>query len=91
MFALLMGLKTVSPDELNQLVQKHEVTVFDVNSPQSWSQAHVPGAKISIPPITTPLTRPPTKSPTWCFTVRIQCAEKHQTLRSEPSRWVMKM
>jgi rhodanese-related sulfurtransferase len=45
MFALLMGLKTVSPDELNQLIQKHEVTVFDVNSPQSWSQAHVPGAK----------------------------------------------
>jgi rhodanese-related sulfurtransferase len=45
MFALLMGLKTVSCDALYQLIQKNEVTVFDVNSPQSWSQAHVPGAK----------------------------------------------
>jgi len=50
MFALLMGLKTISPDALNQLIQKHEVTVFDVNSPQSWSQAHVPGAK-NVDPI----------------------------------------
>jgi rhodanese-related sulfurtransferase len=44
MFALLMGLKSISPDGLHQLIQKREVTVFDVNSRQSWMTAHVPGA-----------------------------------------------
>jgi rhodanese-related sulfurtransferase len=44
MFAQLMGLKTVSPNDLNQLIQNHQVTVFDVNSRQSWMKAHVPGA-----------------------------------------------
>jgi rhodanese-related sulfurtransferase len=45
MFARLMGLKTISPGDLHQLTQdtKH-VSVFDVNSRQSWIKAHVPGA-----------------------------------------------
>jgi len=46
MFALLMGLKNISPDELHRLVQiPGQVFVVDVNSPQSWAKAHVPGAK----------------------------------------------
>jgi rhodanese-related sulfurtransferase len=44
MFALLMGLKTISPDELQRQIQEGQVTVIDVNSPQSWEKAHVPGA-----------------------------------------------
>jgi rhodanese-related sulfurtransferase len=44
MFALLMGLKSISPGELQQLVQSKQVTVIDVNSSQSWQKAHVPGA-----------------------------------------------
>ncbi len=44
MFALLMGLKTISPDELHQLIQKQQVTVIDVNSRHSWIKARVPGA-----------------------------------------------
>jgi rhodanese-related sulfurtransferase len=44
MFALLMGLKSVSPGELHQMIQKQQVTVVDVNARQSWIQAHVPGA-----------------------------------------------
>ncbi|MGA9768043.1 MAG: rhodanese-like domain-containing protein [Blastocatellia bacterium] len=44
MFALLMGLKSISPDELHQLIQNQTVTVIDVNSRQSWIKAHVPGA-----------------------------------------------
>lgn len=44
MFALLMGLKTISPGGLHELIQKQQVTVFDVNSRQSWIKAHVPGA-----------------------------------------------
>lgn len=44
MFARLMGLKTVSPGELHQMIQKQQVTVIDVNSHQSWMKARVPGA-----------------------------------------------
>ena len=49
MFALLMGLKTVSPNELHQLMQQQRLTVIDVNSAQSWNKAHVPGA-LSLDP-----------------------------------------
>lgn len=45
MFARLMGLRTISPDDLNQLMQTAEqVTIIDVNSSQGWDRAHVPGA-----------------------------------------------
>lgn len=44
MFALLMGLKTISPGDLEQLVRDKLVTTIDVNSRQSWLKAHVPGA-----------------------------------------------
>ena len=44
MFARLMGLKTISPDELHQLIQKQQVTVIHVNSRHSWIKARVPGA-----------------------------------------------
>jgi rhodanese-related sulfurtransferase len=44
MFARLMGLHVISPAELQRLTQSGAVTVIDVNSPQSWLSAHVPGA-----------------------------------------------
>lgn len=44
MFARLMGLHSISPDELQRLMQNGPVTVIDVNSRQSWLSAHVPGA-----------------------------------------------
>ena len=44
MFARLMGLRVVSPQALDQMIQKREVIVFDVNSRESWMRAHVPGA-----------------------------------------------
>lgn len=45
MFARLMGLKTISPDRLHQLLHNPEpVTVIDVNSRGSWMKARVPGA-----------------------------------------------
>ncbi len=50
MFAKLMGLKTISPRDLQQLVLQRQVTTLDVNSPQSWAAAHVPGA-INIDPV----------------------------------------
>ncbi|HEX2712547.1 MAG TPA: rhodanese-like domain-containing protein [Candidatus Acidoferrales bacterium] len=44
MFAQLMGLKTISPGALHQMMHEQKVTVIDVNSRQSWTKARVPGA-----------------------------------------------
>lgn len=44
MFALLMGLTAISPNDLHQRMQSGTVTVIDVNSAQSWAKARVPGA-----------------------------------------------
>ena len=49
MFALLMGLKTISPVELHQLLRNNPVTIFDVNSRQSWMRARLPSA-LSVDP-----------------------------------------
>lgn len=46
MFARLMGLKVISPENLHRLVQGPEpVSVIDVNSRQSWTTTRVPGAR----------------------------------------------
>ncbi len=50
MFALLMGLKAISPVDLHCLVQARQVTTIDVNSLQSWEKAHVPGA-LNLDPV----------------------------------------
>jgi rhodanese-related sulfurtransferase len=49
MFAQLMGLKTISPQNLLALVQAGQVATYDVNSRQSWARGHVPGA-VNIDP-----------------------------------------
>jgi rhodanese-related sulfurtransferase len=51
MFARLMGLATISPRDLQRLLQEGNPAVFDVNSPQSWTQARVPGA-VNLDPVT---------------------------------------
>lgn len=51
MFARLMGLKTISPDGLHEIVRDGKTTVIDVNSPQSWAANRVPGA-IHLDPLT---------------------------------------
>jgi len=45
MIARLMGLHTVSPRALRQMLDAGGVTVVDVNSRQSWLAARVPGAR----------------------------------------------
>jgi rhodanese-related sulfurtransferase len=50
MLALLMGLKSISPDALHKMMQGQKATIIDVNSPQSWSKAHVPGA-LNLDPV----------------------------------------
>ena len=44
MMATLIGLKTISPRELAELVKQRQVTVIDFNSSESWQKAHVSGA-----------------------------------------------
>lgn len=44
MFALLMGLRSISPKDLHLSMQQRQLVVIDVNSRQSWMKAHVPGA-----------------------------------------------
>lgn len=44
MFAMLMGLKSISPKELHQRMQTDALTVVDVNARHSWLKARVPGA-----------------------------------------------
>jgi rhodanese-related sulfurtransferase len=46
MMTWLMGLKSITPAELHERVQTPgQVSVFDVNSPQSFRTARVPGAR----------------------------------------------
>ena len=51
MLAFLMGLKTIAPGELHQLIQQRGVTVIDVNSSSSWRSARVPGS-LNLDPAT---------------------------------------
>lgn len=44
MFARLLGLRTISPRGLHQLMQNESVTAVDVNPRASWVEARVPGA-----------------------------------------------
>ena len=44
MFAMLMGLRSISPQQLHARIQAGPTTVVDVNAQQSWLRARVPGA-----------------------------------------------
>lgn len=44
MIALLMGLRTISPEELHALIGRGAVMTIDVNARTSWLSARVPGA-----------------------------------------------
>jgi len=44
MIARLMGLKTISPKELNEAVNQKKVHVYDLNDQDVYNLGHVPGA-----------------------------------------------
>ena len=67
MFARLMGLDAISPDGLNKMIQKQQVTVVDVNSRQSWIKARVPGALNLDPADYNESDLPPDKESTLVF------------------------
>jgi len=62
-----MGLKSISPDGLLQLMQEQQVTVIDVNSHQSWMKARVPGALNLDPGNYTSSDLPPDKESSLVF------------------------
>ena len=45
MYALLYGLKSISPAALQHDAKAGALTVFDMNARARWEQAHVPGAR----------------------------------------------
>jgi len=45
MLATLLGLKSISCRDVNQLLPGRRVAVFDVNAQSRWAAAHVPGAR----------------------------------------------
>jgi rhodanese-related sulfurtransferase len=67
MFARLMGLRTISPAALHQLVRERQATVIDVNSRQSWIKAHVPGALSLDPAAYTESDLPPDRKTNLVF------------------------
>jgi hypothetical protein len=69
MFAMLMGLKTISPEDLHRRAfNRDHLSVFDVNSSQSWMKGHVPGA-VHLDPVTSrTATFPPTRTRRWSST-----------------------
>lgn len=50
MFAQLMGLKTIAPEDLNELIRNGRAVVIDVNAPLGWNTARVPGS-INLDPL----------------------------------------
>jgi rhodanese-related sulfurtransferase len=44
MFAILMGVASITPKALHQRMQAEPITIVDVNGAQSWLRARVPGA-----------------------------------------------
>lgn len=61
MFAMLMGLKSISPADVNALVARRAVTVIDVNSEQSFAKARVPGARNLVAAVYVPDDLPAAK------------------------------
>lgn len=45
MFAILMGLKSISCRDVGDLLPLRQAAVFDVNARSRWAAAHVPGAR----------------------------------------------
>lgn len=45
MIAFLLGLPTISPSAAQRLLVAGSASAIDVNSPQSWRRARVPGAR----------------------------------------------
>lgn len=89
MFALLMGLKTISPGDLQQLVQQKLVTVIDVNSRQSWVKAHVPGT-VNLDPInyTASDLPPDNQSPLVFYCSNPMC---RKAPNAAPKKWATEM
>lgn len=66
MFAMLMGVKSISPQDLHARMQREPITVIDMNAQQSFLKARVPGA-INLPVDYQPDTLPADKAASLVF------------------------
>ena len=68
MFRRLLSRDRITPDALHRRIQEHQpVTIIDVNSHESWSQAHVPGAAHLDPTVYAPSELPADKDTALVF------------------------
>ncbi|HEY5810261.1 MAG TPA: rhodanese-like domain-containing protein [Povalibacter sp.] len=88
MFARLIGLKTISPAALQELMQQKAVSVVDVNSDQSWIKAHVPGAKHLDVAGYAQNDLPSNKDSFLVFYCSNSCAERHPTPPTSEGPWL---
>ena len=67
MWAFLMGLKSVAPEDVRSKAGSGGVTIFDVNSRESFTEGHVPGARNLDPANYTAADLPADKDATIVF------------------------
>lgn len=67
MFALLMGLRSISCNQVLDRLPQRNLTVIDVNDPSRWQRAHVPGALNLDPSLFTASELPADRSAALAF------------------------
>ncbi|HEU4602475.1 MAG TPA: rhodanese-like domain-containing protein [Steroidobacteraceae bacterium] len=88
MYAFFMGLNTISPDELHRSMEEGTpITVIDVNSQQSWRNAHVAGALNLDPQQYTERDLPADKNVPLVSTAPTPCVQRRPVPRDEPKTW----
>ena len=63
MFAMLMGLKSIAPRDVQQRLGQGGLAVFDLNARHAWRQARVPGAVNLVPDFDAALLPPEPATP----------------------------
>ena len=92
MFARLMGLKTISPAALQQLLRgSQRVFTVDVNSTQNWLKARVPGASHADPAAFVEADCRRARTRRWCSIAPTSCAEKRPMPPAALNRWATGM
>ena len=82
MLARLLGLKTISPAALHDLMKQNDIAVIDVNSEQSFVKGHVPGERTWTLLITRPTNCRRDRIGCSCSIARIPCAGRRRPRRA---------
>lgn len=90
MFAMLMGLKSISPQALHERMQSGALTIIDVNAAQSWLRARVPGA-LNLGVDVDAAALPPDLAHALVFYCAPPCAARPRARRGAPKSWATPM